>query len=100
MSFFSCAWVSGMTITARKPSALDTIAMPIPVLPAVPSTTDPTRTPRRARSRRRQCHRRAVLTEPPGFVEFRLAENCASRRLGSGAKLDERRAADRGDNIA
>jgi hypothetical protein len=30
-----------MTITVRMPSALATIARPIPVLPAVPSTTTP-----------------------------------------------------------
>ena len=44
--------------------------------------------------------RGAVLDGPAGVHELRLAENRASRGLGSGAKLDERGAADRGDNIA
>src|SRR5262245_19936586 len=41
MSFFSCDWVSGRTITVRYPLAFPTSASPIPVFPAVPSTTMP-----------------------------------------------------------
>ena len=41
MSFFSCDCVSGMTMTDLRPSALPTSARPMPVLPAVPSTTMP-----------------------------------------------------------
>ena len=44
--------------------------------------------------------RRAILDRPARVHELRLAENRASRRLGRGAKLNEGRAADRGDNIA
>ena len=45
-------------------------------------------------------HRRAVLDRPARVHELRLAENRASRGFGGGAKLDERRAANRCDNIA
>ena len=75
--------------------------MPIPVLPAVPSTIDAARAQGATRDRvGDHRHRRAVLDRPARVHEFRLAENCASRGLGSGPKLDERRAANRGDNIA
>jgi hypothetical protein len=41
MSFFSWLWVSGITITVRKPMLAPTSASPMPVLPAVPSTIVP-----------------------------------------------------------
>jgi hypothetical protein len=52
-SFFSWLWVRGMTMVARYPSADATIARPMPVLPAVPSTIRPpgANNPRRSASR-------------------------------------------------
>ena len=44
--------------------------------------------------------RGAVLDRAPGIHEFRLAENGASGRLGGGSQLDERRSADRANDIA
>ena len=41
MSFFSWLCVSGITMTVLKPIASATIASPMPVLPAVPSTMVP-----------------------------------------------------------
>ena len=90
-----------MTITARKPSALATIAMPIPVLPAVPSTIAPPGRKRAAPDRvLDDRERRSVLDRAARIHELRLAENRASRGLGGGAKLDEWGAANRCDNIA
>ena len=73
MSFFSWDWVSGMTMTARYPSALATIAMPIPVLPAVPSTTAPPgpSAPRAIASPMIASAARS-LTDPPGFMNSAL----------------------------
>src|SRR5687768_5115283 len=68
MSFFSWLCVSGIRITVRYPRALPTRASPIPVLPAVPSTTTPPgwRSPRCSASRIMYFAARS-LTEPPGF---------------------------------
>ena len=73
MSFFSCAWVSGMTMTLRNPSAEATMPMPMPVLPAVPSTTTPPglSAPRATASRMMASAARS-LTEPPGFMNSAL----------------------------
>src|SRR6185312_13353112 len=73
MSFFSCAWVSGMTITALKPSALATMAMPMPVLPAVPSTiAPPGRNAPLATASLMIARAARSLTDPPGFMNSAL----------------------------
>ena len=82
MSFFSWLWVSGMTITVLKPSALATRARPIPVLPAVPSTIVPPglKAPRATASVMMARPARS-LTEPPGFMNSalpRIAQPVAS----------------------
>ena len=73
MSFFSWLWVSGITITVRKPSALATSASPMPVLPAVPSTTvPPGRSVPRAMASRMMNKAARSLTDPPGFMNSAL----------------------------
>ena len=73
MSFFSSDWVSGMTMTVFKPSALPTSARPMPVLPAVPSTTVPPGCSRPALSASRMMKSAArSLTDWPGFMNSAL----------------------------
>ena len=68
MSFFSWLCVSGMTMTERYPRALPTKDMPMPVLPAVPSTmTPPGRSAPRASASRIIASAARSLTEPPGL---------------------------------
>src|SRR3984957_15942643 len=93
MSFFSCAWVSGITITERYPSALATIAIPIPVLPAVPSTmTPPGRKAPRATASLMIAIAARSLTDPPGFMNSALPRivhavaSEAARSLMSGVR--------------
>ena len=102
VSFFSWLCVSGMTITVFMPSALPTMARPMPVLPAVPSTISP---PRRSSplsiASRDDAERRAVLDRMAGVHEFGLAEDGAAGFLRRAPKLDQRRIADRGkDGVA
>ena len=73
MSFFSWLWVSGMTMTVRNPMAAPISARPMPVLPAVPSTTVPPgrSAPRATASRMIQSAARS-LTDWPGFMNSAL----------------------------
>ena len=101
MSFFSCDCVLGMTITVRSPSALPSTVRPMPVLPAVPSTTVP---PGRSRPLAMRlgddAERGAVLDRGAGVHELGLAEDGAAGLLGGAAKLDEGRAADGGGDAS
>ena len=73
MSFFSWDWVSGITMTVRKPMALATKARPMPVLPAVPSTMIPPGLSCPLATASRTMARAArSLTDPPGFMNSAL----------------------------
>ena len=73
MSFFSWLWVSGMTMTVRKPSALPTSARPMPVLPAVPSTMMPPGRSAPARTASWMMNSAArSFTDWPGFMNSAL----------------------------
>ncbi len=62
-----------MTITLWNPSAAATMPMPMPVLPAVPSTiTPPGRNAPRAIASRTMASAARSLTEPPGFMNSAL----------------------------
>src|ERR1700756_2080427 len=95
MSFFSWLCVSGMTMMVRYPRALATSASPMPVLPAVPSTTRPPglSSPRFSASRIIWRGARA-FTHWPRVHELGLAQNGAAGRLGDAPELDQRRVAD------
>ena len=69
MSFFSWLCVSGITISVRYPRAFATSASPMPVLPAVLSTTSPPGliSPRFSACRIISRPGRS-FTEPPGFM--------------------------------
>src|SRR6516225_5101239 len=73
MSFFSWLWVSGITITLRKPSALPTRARPMPVLPAVPSTMTPPSRSRPLLTASSMMYSAArSFTDWPGFMNSAL----------------------------
>src|ERR1700753_3679448 len=73
MSFFSWLCASGITISVRYPRALATTARPMPVLPAVDSTTRPPglSSPRFSASRIIHLPARS-LTDWPGFMNSAL----------------------------
>ena len=84
-------------MTVRKPSALPTTVRPMPVLPAVPSTTvPPGRSVPRLHGVLDDEERGAVLHGLAGVHELGLAEDGAAGLLGGALELDEGRAADRG----
>ena len=72
---FSWLCVSGMTMTDLQPSALATRAMPMPVLPAVPSTIVPPGRNFRASASRIIYSAARSLTDWPGFA-IRLCREC------------------------
>jgi len=66
---FSADWVSGIRINVRRPRELPARVSPIPVFPAVPSTTVPPGSMSlRARPSSRRYFAARSLTEPPGFM--------------------------------
>ena len=100
MSFFSWLWVSGMTITVRKPSALPTSARPIPVLPGC-ALDDYAAGPEMPALHGVLDDEESgpILDRSAGVHELGFAENRAAGSLGCVAEPDQGSVADGGGKV-
>src|SRR5262249_18049731 len=99
VSLFSWFCVSGITITVWYPRALATRASPMPVLPAVLSTTTPPgRSSPRSSASKIICRAGRSFTDWPGFINSALPRMVATGRLGA-LEFDQRRIADGANDV-